>query len=82
MSFFLRDHEVTASQENISVQPLTLTKETCLHLILLLIESTNTVAPSLRDVDGFKVHLIREVFVCSITKIKMELQFKKKRKKN
>lgn len=53
------DLEVIAWQENSSVQPLLFTKETCLHLILLLIQSTNTIAPSLREVNGFKVGFLR-----------------------
>lgn len=51
-----RDQEVTAWQENPTVESLLFSKETCLHLILLLIQSTNTIAPSLREVNGFKVH--------------------------
>ena len=53
--YFPRDNEVDTWRENSSVQPLTFTKETCLRLILLLAESTNTIAPSLRDMNGFKV---------------------------
>ena len=50
-----RDDEVDAWRGNATVQTLTFTKETCLHLILLLAKSTNTIAPSLRDMNGFKV---------------------------
>ncbi|KAL9969700.1 hypothetical protein ACROYT_G021951 [Oculina patagonica] len=53
------DDEVDAWRGNATVQPLTFTKETCLHLILLLAQSTNTIAPSLRDMNGFKVGYLR-----------------------
>ncbi|XP_015778721.1 PREDICTED: E3 ubiquitin-protein ligase E3D-like [Acropora digitifera] len=53
------DQEVTAWQENPTVESLLFSKETCLHLILLLIQSTNTIAPSLREVNGFKVGYLR-----------------------
>ncbi|KAJ7378478.1 E3 ubiquitin-protein ligase E3D [Desmophyllum pertusum] len=53
------DDEVDAWQDNSSVQSVTFTKETCQHLILLLVESTNTIAPSLRDMNGFKVGYLR-----------------------
>jgi len=53
------DDEVDTWRENSSVQLLTFTKETCLRLILLLAESTNTIAPSLRNINGFKVGYLR-----------------------
>lgn len=53
--------EVTAWQENPTVESLLFSKETCLHLILLLIQSTNTIAPSLREVNGFKVGYLRTI---------------------
>lgn len=53
------DDEVDTWRENSSVQLLTFTKETCLRLILLLAKSTNTIAPSLRDMNGFKVGYLR-----------------------
>ncbi|KAK2550542.1 E3 ubiquitin-protein ligase E3D [Acropora cervicornis] len=55
------DQEVIAWQENPAVQSLLFSKETCLHLILLLIQSTNTIAPSLREVNGFKVGYLRTI---------------------
>lgn len=55
------DQEVTAWQENPTVESLLFSKETCLHLILLLIQSTNTIAPSLREVNGFKVGYLRTI---------------------
>jgi len=53
------DDEVDTWRENSSVQLLTFAKETCLRLILLLAESTNTIAPSLRNMNGFKVGYLR-----------------------
>jgi len=53
------DDEVTTWQANPSVQLLTFTQGTCLRLVLLLAESTNTIAPSLRDMNGFKVGYLR-----------------------
>ncbi|CAH3167699.1 unnamed protein product [Porites evermanni] len=47
--------EVAAWEENPSVEVLTFAKEICFHLILLLSQSTNTIAPSLREMNGFKV---------------------------
>ncbi|KAM7434616.1 E3 ubiquitin-protein ligase E3D [Porites harrisoni] len=53
--------EVSSWEENPSVEVLTFTREICLHLILLLSQSTNTIAPSLRDMNGFKVGYLRTI---------------------
>ena len=51
-----REHEVDSWRNNPTVQLLTFPKETCLHLILLLMKSTTAVAPTMREINGFKVH--------------------------
>ncbi|XP_022784760.1 E3 ubiquitin-protein ligase E3D-like [Stylophora pistillata] len=55
----LWEDEVASWRNNPTVQPLTFQKETCLHLILLLMKSTTTVAPSMREINGFKVGYLK-----------------------